>query len=162
MPLLTCSDCGNQVSSRAASCSKCGAPVETNEEPKIAPVAVAAPSVLDVRTQNNQKHSESSVGKSRTSSGKRKSRLITKWTWFCLGSAFVLGCTNALVHSEGVPEAIGSALGVLLFGGGFGLFLKLIFARKAPTSDFWILVGVLALGVPLLIGPLLEKILGLK
>ena len=34
MALITCPDCGNQVSSRAASCPKCGAPVRPKEETK--------------------------------------------------------------------------------------------------------------------------------
>jgi uncharacterized membrane protein YvbJ len=34
MALITCPDCGNQVSSRAASCPKCGAPVQSSEAVK--------------------------------------------------------------------------------------------------------------------------------
>ena len=34
MPLITCPDCGNQVSSRAAACPKCGAPVDSNDAPQ--------------------------------------------------------------------------------------------------------------------------------
>ena len=33
MALITCADCGNQVSAKAASCPKCGAPVSGGDTP---------------------------------------------------------------------------------------------------------------------------------
>ena len=48
MPLITCKDCGNDISDKAASCPHCGYKIPVKRKPRKAPAKSASPKVLQI------------------------------------------------------------------------------------------------------------------
>ncbi len=105
MALISCSECGNEVSDKAAACPKCGCPVSVSVPAVVAPAAAIAPAVGSAPAVRAEQAIDSAPDSPRDGYSPILPAKRFRWQYFALGLGLLKGA-HKFAEAPDVPGAV--------------------------------------------------------